>query len=302
MSLAAAAVALVLAAGPPDVPDVTRTVSVGSAQRSYLVHLPAAFDAKREYPVVLAFHGGATNPGVMARFSGLSEKADQAGFVVVYPSGSGRLERVLTWNAGRCCGYASEHAVDDVGFVRALLEDLAHVARIDRHRVFATGISNGGQMAYRVAAELPDVVAAIAPVSGSLEVEVPRVSRPVSVVHFHGTDDEYLPFEGGRGPRSLVTGSHASVARSIGTWVKLDRCRPAALLAQLAPTVADGTTVVRHSYVGCRDGAEVMLYEIRGGGHTWPGRPSPERLLGKATQNVSANDVMWEFFTRHPMR
>ena len=73
-------------------------------------------------------------------------------------------------------------------------------------------------------------------------------------------------------------------------------------MAQLAPTVADGTSVVRHSYVGCRDGAEVLLYEIRGGGHTWPGRPSPEKLLGKATQNVSANDVMWEFFTRHPMR
>ena len=303
LAIGVAAVALLLQAGPRAGPEGTRTrtVTVGGVQRSYRVHVPPSYDRRRAFPFVIAFHGGASNPEAMARFSGLDEKADEAGFIVAYPAGSGRLPRVLTWNAGRCCGYASNQDVDDVGFVRALVEDLAGQVHLDRKRIFATGISNGGQMAYRVAAELSDQIAAIAPVSGSLEVDVPRVSRPVSVVHFHGTDDKYLPFAGGLGPRSLATGPHASVEHSVGTWVRLDECRPARAVQEMPVKVADGTTVVRHAYEGCRGGAEVVLYEIRGGGHTWPGRPSAERLLGVTTQNVSANDVLWDFFARHPL-
>ena len=279
-----------------------RTITVAGVERSYLLHLPPSYDRKRAFPLVLAFHGGASNPAAMARFSGLDGKADEAGFIVAYPAGSGRLPRVLTWNAGRCCGYASAEKVDDVAFVRALIEDLAARVHLDRKRIYATGISNGAQMAYRLAAELSDQVAAIAPVSGSLEVDVPRVGRPVPVVHFHGTDDTYLPFAGGRGPRSLATGPHASVEQSVGTWVRLDECRPAPVVQELPATVSDGTSVVRRSYEGCREGAEVVLYEIRGGGHTWPGRPSAERLLGTTTRNLSANDVMWDFFARHALR
>jgi polyhydroxybutyrate depolymerase len=192
--------------------------------------------------------------------------------------------------------------VDDVAFVDALIEDIAGHVHIDRKRIYATGMSNGAQMAYRLAAEMSDSVAAIAPVSGSLEVDVPKVRRPVSVLHFHGTDDKYLPFEGGRGPRSLATGSHASVQHSVGTWVGLDECRPAPIVTEVPAAVADGTSVVRRAYEGCRDGAEVVLYEIRGGGHTWPGRPAAERLLGTTTHNLSANDVMWDFFARHALR
>jgi polyhydroxybutyrate depolymerase len=279
----------------------TRTLTVGGRERSYLVHLPPSDDARREYPVVLAFHGGASNAEAMARFSGLDEKADQAGFVVAYPSGSGRLPRALTWNAGRCCGYASANGIDDVAFVRALIEDLGRAARIDRRRIFATGISNGGMMAYRVAAEASDLVAAVASVSGTLEVEVAGGTRPMPVLHFHGTDDKFIPFEGGRGPRSLATGMHASVEHTIGTWVKVDGCRRDPVREELPVTVPDGTSVIRKSYPDCRGGSEVVLYEIRGGGHTWPGRPSAETLLGRTTRNVSANDLMWDFFRRHSL-
>jgi polyhydroxybutyrate depolymerase len=299
----AAAALLALLALPPE-GDVTRTrtITVGGVERSYLVHVPASYDRRRAYPLVLAFHGGASNPAVMRRFSGLDEKADEAGFVVAYPSGSGRLPRALTWDAGKCCGYASGNKVDDVAFTRALLEDLAEHVHLDLKRVYATGISNGGMMAYRLAAEASDSVAAIAVVSGSLEVEAPKVGRPVSVLHFHGTDDKYVPFAGGLGPRSMATGPHASVEQSVGTWVKLDECRPAPVVSELPEKVKDGTSVVRRAYEGCREGAEVVLYEIRGGGHTWPGRPAAEALLGVTTQNVSANDVMWDFFARHALR
>jgi polyhydroxybutyrate depolymerase len=282
-----------------------RTVQVGGRARSYLLHLPASFDPKREYPVVVAFHGGASNAEAMVRFSGLSEKADQAGFIAVYPSGSGRLSRALTWNAGRCCGYASAKGIDDVAFTRALVDDLGRLARVDRRRVYATGISNGGMMAYRVAAELPDLIAAVASVSGTLEVAVPAGRRPLPVLHFHGTDDKFVPFEGGRGPRSLATGPHASVEHTIRTWTTLDGCRPEPRREELPLVVTDGTNVVRESYPGCRDGSEVVLYEIRGGGHTWPGRqprPAVGTMLGRTSGNVSANDVMWEFFRRHPVR
>jgi polyhydroxybutyrate depolymerase len=295
-----ALLAALLAAASPH----ARTVNVGGRDRSYLVHLPAGHDPKREYPVVVAFHGGASNAEAMVRFSGLSDKADQAGFIAVYPSGSGRLARALTWNAGRCCGYASAKGIDDVAFARALVDDLGRVARVDRRRVYVTGISNGGMMAYRAAAELPDLIAAVASVSGTLEAAVPAGRRPLPVLHFHGTDDKFIPFRGGRGPRSLATGAHASVEHTIRTWTTLDGCGPQPKREELPLVVADGTSVVRESYPGCRDGSEVVLYEIRGGGHTWPGRqprPAVGTMLGRTTGNVSANDVMWEFFRRHPV-
>src|SRR4029077_11358983 len=108
---------------------------------------------------VLAFHGGGSNAEQMVHFCGMNEKADQADFIVVYPNGSGRLDRALTWNGGNCCGYAMLNNVDDVSFVRALLSDLERVVAIDPKRVYATGISNGGIMAYRLASELSDRIA-----------------------------------------------------------------------------------------------------------------------------------------------
>src|SRR5581483_1221143 len=139
-------------------------------------------------PVVLAFHGGGSNAMQMADFCGLNAKADGAGFIVAYPEGSGRLARDHTWNGGNCCGYAMEQKVDDVGFVRVLLDDLAWRARIDTKRVYATGMSNGAVMAYRLASELADRIAAIAPVAGPMGTATCKPSRPVSVMHFHGTE------------------------------------------------------------------------------------------------------------------
>src|SRR5262249_41276708 len=156
-----------------------------------------SYDGTRPFPVVLAFHGGGSNAGQMVRFSGLNDKADQAGFLVVYPNGTGRLEQALTWNGGNCCGYAMLNKVDDGAFVRALLDDLGKVAKVDAKRVYATGMSNGAILAYRLASELSDRIAAIAPVSGPMGTEKCNPTRPVPVLHFHGTDDDFAPFKGG---------------------------------------------------------------------------------------------------------
>ena len=278
--------------------EYTRSIRIGAASRSYILHVPPGRADKRA--MVLAFHGGASNARGTIRLTGLSDKANKEGFVVVYPNGSGRLASILTWNAGRCCGYAQQQGVDDVEFVRAVLDDVAKLTPIDPARVFATGISNGGQMAYRLAAEMPDRIAAVAPVAASLEVTLGSTPRPVPIVHFHGTNDDHLPFEGGRGRRSIAGVSFTSVSATINAWVKNNGCRPTPTVQKVPDKVVDGTHVERRTYSDCRDKADVVLYVIDGGGHTWPGRVVREVLLGTTSLQISATDLMWEFFLSHP--
>ncbi len=280
--------------------DHTRSLVVAGRERNYLVHAPPSYDATKAMPVVLIFHGGGTNAAQMVRFCGLSDKADEAGFLAVYPNGTGRTEQLLTWNAGNCCGLAQQQNVDDVEFVRKLLDDLATVTKIDAERVYATGMSNGGMMAYRLAAELSDRIAAIAPVAGPMGIQECHPRRPVPVLHFHGTDDEFAPFVGGRGARSLSQTNFYSVEHSIGCWVKANGCDEQPVVIEEPVKVADGTKVMRKTWGHGKNGSEVVLIEIAGAGHTWPGRQPAVLFLGKSTKNISAGDAIWEFFKRHP--
>jgi polyhydroxybutyrate depolymerase len=290
----------VATAEPLGTGDHTLSLAVGGLQRSAIVHIPPQYDRTVVMPVVLAFHGGGANADTMVRFSGLNEKADEVGFIVVYPNGTGRLQRMLTFNGGNCCGQAAAKGVDDVEFTRRLLDDVASACSIDPKRVFATGMSNGGIMAYRLASELSDRIAAIAPVGGPMGTKGCRPGRPVSVIHFHGTDDAFAPFQGGRG-RGLSGTSFFSVDHSIEAWVEADGCDPTPITIRLPDTMDDGTTVTRTTYGQGKDGAEVVLIVIEGGGHTWPGRESRLASLGTSTRDISANDLMWEFFQRHPL-
>ena len=282
--------------------DHTRSLTVGDLKRTYLVHVPKSYDGSKAYPLVLSFHGGGSNADQMVRFCGLNETADKHGFIVVYPSGTGRLEKVLTWNGGNCCGYAMQNKIDDVAFTKALLDDLAKVVKVDAKRVYATGMSNGAIMAYRLASELSDRIAAIAPVSGPMGTEKCDPKRPVPVIHFHGTDDQFAPFKGGKGEKSLSGTDFYSVDHSIQAWVKANGCKEEPATVELPDKAKDGTKVTRKTYGGGKDGAEVVLIMIDGGGHTWPGREPGLKMLGKSTKNVSANDLMWAFFEKHPMK
>ncbi|MBI4026017.1 MAG: hypothetical protein HY360_13610 [Verrucomicrobia bacterium] len=280
--------------------DSSRSIVVDGRTRTFLVHIPPSHADAKAFPLVLAFHGGGVNAETMIRFSGLNEKADEAGFMVVYPNGTGRLEKILTWNAGNCCGYAMNQKVDDVRFVRELLDDLGKAVQFDPNRVYATGISNGGMMAYRLASELSDRIAAIAPVSGPMGTEGCNPKRPVSVIHFHGTDDDFAPFQGGRGKKSLQSICFFSVEHSMRAWVKANGCPEAPARIDKLDTVEDGMTTTRTTYGPGKEGTEVVLITIEGGGHTWPGRDPRLPLLGKSTKDISANDLMWEFFKKHP--
>lgn len=291
---------IVVAAGaaPLGPGDHERALQVGELKRSYRIHVPPKFDPKKPTPVVLSFHGAWTNAAIHAGFTGLHRKADEAGFVEVEPNGTG-TGPMLFWNAGLFRRSGVE-PVDDVAFVAAILDDLGSVMQVDRRRVFATGMSNGGMMCYRLAAELADRIAAIAPVGGTMAIDSAKPCRAVPVIHFHGTEDTFVPIDGPvKGTPRFVT--FKSLDETIKTWARIDGCPEKPTEFEFPDKAGDGTVVTRFIYGPGRQGSEVVLYRIQGGGHTWPGMQPMVKLLGKSTTNISANDLIWEFFQKHPM-
>lgn len=277
--------------------DHLRELRVGNQIRSYFIHIPPMYDSRRSTPVVLALHSAMMNGAAMARFCGLNEKADQSGFVAVYPNGTGSTPFFLYWDAGGVRGRVS----DDVSYVAKLLDDLATVVNVDSRRIFATGMSNGAMMCYRLAAELSERIAAIAPVAGTMAIEQCQPNRPVSILHFHGTKDGLVLF-GGPDERTPKNIKFLSVDETMRAWVKINGCPQTPEVAELHRLSDDGTAVRRKGHGPGKDNSEVVLYVIEGGGHTWPGRDPRLRLLGKSTREISANDLMWEFFQKHPMK
>jgi poly(3-hydroxybutyrate) depolymerase len=180
------------------------------------------------------------------------------------------------------------------------------VANVDADRVFATGLSNGGIVSHYVASELSDRIAAIAPVGGPLMMDAPNAKRPVPVMHFHGTADEFAPFRGGYGKgsfgRSKGVTEFRSVEHTIKAWVKVNGCQPEPKVEPLPDKAVDGMKSTRKTWSGGRDGSEVVLIEIEGGGHTWPGMEPITKMLGPSTKDISANDLMWGFFQKHPRK
>lgn len=279
----------------------TLTLVSGGRERSCLLYVPKGWNGATPLPLVLALHGATSNGRLMQLFCGLSDKADAEGFLVAYPNGTGSTPNVLIWNSGGGYGYAAKQNIDDVAFIRALLDRLSTEMPIDARRIYVAGMSNGAQMTYRLASELSDRIAAIAAVAGPQGNADPQPSRPMPVLHIHGTDDEFAPFQGGVGPRSLYGTHFRSALDTVRTWAGVNGCSETPRITVETPRSADGTRIIRHEYGSCRAGAEVVLFVVEGGGHTWPGRPPLPPKLGKSTANLDANDTIWEFFQRHPL-
>ncbi len=280
----------------------------GGGDRTFIVHGPPRRAPAGGLAVVLNFHGGGGNAVGQRDYSRMDAVADREGFLAVYPDGTGRLAgRLLTWNAGTCCGYARDQHMDDVGFVRALLQHLEGLVPIDRGRIYATGLSNGAMMAYRLAVEASDTVAAIAPVAGGMVVEGDLPARSVPVMHLHSVDDPRALYQGGWGPPFPMTAArveHPNIDRVISRWASHDSCpaepMTAARLRGRDGSPEAGQTATKYVYAPCRAGAEVVLWKLTGAGHVWPGgRPDYlPRLLGPGTQLLDANAEMWRFFSR----
>lgn len=276
--------------------------------RNYSVYLPLSYRRGHATPVVLVFHG---SPGLVKdvlRHSLINEKANREGFIAVYPEGLVKLageKRQGSWNAGKCCGKAMEVNADDIGFIRLMLDQLEKNFSIDPQRIYATGISNGSLMAYRLACEMADRIAAVAPVSGQEVFENCQPVRPISIIHFHGTADILAPYQGGdcgRVPGSDKSWKCPSVQDCINHWKKLNGCAEDHVISYQK---GKATCV---TYNRCAEDSEVVLCTIEGAGHSWPGGvhypdfPPYRELRGEISRDISANDVMWDFFKRHPLK
>jgi len=289
---------------------IDETIVVGDLKRTYKAHVPPLSTSAPALPLVIVLHGGFGNAYAIEMQSEMSNLADRAGFVTAYPEGLGKslmpsLGR--SWNGGGCCNPAVARKIDDVAFIAAMIDDLAKKVNIDRKRVYATGLSNGAIMSYRLACDLSDRIAAIAPIGGPDTTLSCRTVRPVSVIHFHGTADPCSPFQGGPGggcaakalgfePKPIF--DTPSISEIVKVWARRINAPP-----EPRTTIHTGA-VTCTTYGPGQEGAEATLCAIEGGGHTWPGGVDKlsESLVGSVNRDISANEVMWEFFQRHPRR
>lgn len=276
-------------AKPPVIPGQTEhTLTHDGIERRYLLYVPTGYEPKTGAPLVLSIHGFASNPQQQADISEWNQIADQYGFIVVYPQGTGFP---LRWNAGQTSFVRAEGA-DDVGFITALLDQLETDLCINPAQIYVNGLSNGAGMSNRLACQLADRIAAIGGVAGAYN-PIPggcEPSRPVPVIVFHGTDDPIVPYAGGRAGGLDLPLIEIWARR----WAQRNGCT-------LTPEVTDVSThVTRTAYTGCD--ANVILYTIDGGGHTWPGGlPLPEFIVGQTSQEIDASELMWEFFMANPL-
>jgi polyhydroxybutyrate depolymerase len=198
------------------------------------------------------------------------------------------------WNGGDCCGMPARQHVDDVGFLAALIDDLARRYPIDRQRVYMTGHSNGGIMAFRFACDRPDLIAAVVPVSAALETTQCTPTKAVPLLDIHGDSDRNVPLDGGHGARSVAGVDFRSTADSMARWSAATGCASNPDMVQAPPL---STTTWR----SCRDGVTTQLIVVAGADHPWPGstdRLAP-RLQGDATRALDATAAAWRFFVEH---
>ncbi|MDC0710217.1 PHB depolymerase family esterase [Stigmatella sp. ncwal1] len=281
--------------------DFEWTLEHEGRPRAYKVHVPPGYNAARPTPAVIAFHGFGSTELEQEGLSRMSEVADEEGFLAIYPRGLNNPEVERTpdggftdsrsWNAGGCCGSAQLGRVDDVGFVEALFADLDTKLCVDTRRTYATGLSNGAFFSYRLACERAERFAAIAPVAGMENVAVCEPSRPVPVIHFHGTADATIAYTGGTIPLGRA---YPSAPATVERWAERNGCT-----GPQTQTYRRGDSTCVTS-TGCKpESATATLCTVEGGGHTWPGGLVPPDL-GYTTQDLDATREMWRFFEAHP--
>jgi polyhydroxybutyrate depolymerase len=274
-------------------PVSAETIRLGD--RWYEIELPAN---ARGAPLILALHGGGGDPAQFASASGLARAATRAGFAVAFPAGSGRRgERLLTWNGGYCCGYASRTGVDDIGFLKHVIKDAADRFGVDGTGVYLTGMSNGSIMSETFAAKNPSLVRAVAGVSGTMDTARIRVQGQVPALIIHGAADTMVPYEGGKGDTSLTRTNFASVASVVRAFL----APWGGVLAETSRTIDrkdDGTSVIVTDYQK-RGRVVLRLMTVEGGAHHWPGGRKARLNEGK-TQEIDANTEILRFFAAHP--
>ena len=271
---------------------VSETLKSGGDLRNYWLVSPEGIDRAKPAPLLLVLHGSAGSGEDMMKVTqrGFERLADKEKFVLVYPDA---LER--RWND-------QGGAVDDVGFLLTIVDKLVADGLVDKTRVYVTGISNGGMMAQRLACEQADRIAGIATVAGGLPEPLQatcKPTRPLPVLVIHGTEDPIVPWAGGAVAGFEDFGKVLSARETAKFWAANNRCGDGGVIAtEPDRDPKDGTRVKMEVFASCPAGAAVKLAAIEGGGHTWPGgyQYLPERFIGKTSQDVDANTLIWNFF------
>jgi len=275
--------------------------------RRYNLYLPPNWNSQKKLPVVIMLHSGGGNAAMFEQRTGMTQKAEAEGFIVVYPQGTGYTNgRFYTWNSGHCCFYALEKQVDDVGFIRELIRSLVNRLHIDKQRIYLAGFSNGGMLAYRLGAAMPDVIAAIAPISATIggkagpdeaEFRIHAPTRTLPLITMHGLADQQILYAGGQGSKAFAEREDISVENSLRYWMQ-DACE---YEHARVSKITQSTT--RYQFT-C-DKTAVELYTIAGMGHAWASETRNDwrveyALLDEPDMSVSATDIIWDFFKQHP--
>jgi len=274
-----------------------QTLIHNGIERSYLVRAPGelAIDDGR-IPLVLVLHGGGGNADNAERMTGFTGKASRENFIVAYPEGSGRRKhKRLTWNAGHCCGYAMNKRIDDVGFIRALIDKLIESYPVDPKRIYATGMSNGGMMTHRLGIALSSKFAAIAPVVATLFGDEKGPKYPLSAIMINGKLDKSVPYQGGppggRFPRAWDGTQAKPALEQAAFWASVNGCAT-------GPVKDDHGAFTLWQYQ-CPSGRAVELYLVNDNGHAWPGGQKGSWIGDQPSTSLSATDVIWDFFKAH---
>ena len=278
--------------------DYDYSLAFGVDTGTYKVHVPSSY-IMQPISLIINLHGGGGDADNQKYQSDMNSKSDLAGFIVVYPNAL----KPGAWNVGNRENPSRGSTKDDIGFLRAMISDLKTKFNIDGEKIYATGLSDGGMMAYKVACEMSDVVSAVAPVATN---EMPssvwpcNPTEPVSIMHFHGTADPLILYTGGTGTSPLISHDNfPSVETTIDTWKTRNNCNAG------PNTIFSNGNAQCIRYSNCDGGSEVDLCTIIGGGHTWPdGAYYPDvawyrNMVGDLSTDISANDEMWTFFQAH---
>jgi len=270
-------------------------IETSGRMRKYLIYVPESYDPNKPVPLVISIHGFIEWPAHQQSLSGWNALADEHGFIVVYPQGTGFP---LRWNS-RPMEDNPDAMTQEVQFFSDLIDTLSQSYNIDQSRIYANGMSNGGGMSHLLACELSDRIAAIGGVAGAYayQWEFCYPSRPVPVIAFHGKDDTIVPYNG----ESSVSGNHefefAPVKEWAANWARINGC---ADNLETIPTIGEVSGI---RFTSCDGNVEVVFYTVESGGHTWPGGEElPNWIAGYTTQDINATELMWEFFSKFSLR
>lgn len=282
---------------------VSTSITYNMSYRTFLLHVPPNYNSKKPLPLVVVLHGAFSTGGQTENETGFSALADTEHFLVAYPEGIGIFGLLQHWNAGHCCGKAADNQIDDVSFVADVINTVRQKLTVDPTRIYMAGMSNGGMLTYRFATERVNDLAAAAIVSGAIgstvggqsqSWQLQQPAKALSIIGFHGIDDDAVPADGSRTPAKDGSRSYRSVTDAIDFWRNADGC-------DTGPSTKffNNGTVKHMAWDNCSNGSSVEYFLLLGWGHQWPAPWFTNRLAADhPLRGFDATKKIWEFFSR----